>query len=131
MALRKDPRIYEQPWFHGLWIASLLLTIVLWHSLRVRQLKAREMELARRVDAALAKIKVLSGLLPICSWCKKVRDDTGYWNQLESYVREHSEANFSHGICPECLREHFPAFTRDGEADAAGEPARGKPGASP
>ncbi len=51
---------------------------------------------------ALAKIKTLSGMLPICSWCKKIRDDTGYWRQIESYIRDHSEAEFTHGICPEC-----------------------------
>jgi DNA-binding response OmpR family regulator len=52
---------------------------------------------------ALDKIKTLKGLLPICAWCKKIRDDKGYWKQLEAYIREHSEADFTHGICPECL----------------------------
>ncbi|WP_222424124.1 hypothetical protein [Desulfamplus magnetovallimortis] len=53
-------------------------------------------------------IKILSGLLPICSSCKKIRDDKGYWNQLESYIKDHSEADFSHGICPECLKSLYP-----------------------
>lgn len=57
---------------------------------------------------ALAKVKSLSGLLPICASCKRVRDDRGYWNQLESYVREHSTAEFSHGICPECTARLYP-----------------------
>jgi PAS domain S-box-containing protein len=52
---------------------------------------------------ALAKIKTLKGLIPICAWCKKIRDDKGYWNLLETYLKEHSEAEFTHGICPECL----------------------------
>jgi PAS domain S-box-containing protein len=52
---------------------------------------------------ALAKIKTLKGLIPICAWCKKIRDDRGYWNLLETYLKEHSEAEFTHGICPDCL----------------------------
>lgn len=54
------------------------------------------------LQAALARVKELSGLLPICMTCKKIRDDKGYWNQLENYISLHSEALFSHGICPEC-----------------------------
>jgi phosphoserine phosphatase RsbU/P len=61
--------------------------------------------LADRVTAleeALARVKQLQGLLPICSYCKKIRDDRNYWQQVESYISEHSEAQFSHSICPEC-----------------------------
>ncbi len=47
--------------------------------------------------------KVLRGLIHICAWCKKVRDDLGFWSQIETYIREHSEADFTHGICPECM----------------------------
>ncbi len=54
------------------------------------------------------EVKVLRGLLPICSWCKKIRDDRGYWNQLEVYIDRNSEAKFSHGICPKCLVKHYP-----------------------
>jgi CHASE3 domain sensor protein len=57
---------------------------------------------------ALGNIKTLSGLLPICASCKKVRDDTGYWNQIEDYISEHSEAQFSHGLCPDCMRKLYP-----------------------
>ncbi|HEX8090667.1 MAG TPA: hypothetical protein VF762_17540, partial [Blastocatellia bacterium] len=59
---------------------------------------------------ALAKVKTLSGLLPICSSCKNVRDDKGYWNQIEVYVRDHSEAEFSHGLCPSCAKKLYPEF---------------------
>lgn len=62
------------------------------------------------LQRSLAKVKMLSGMLPICSSCKKVRDDQGYWNQIESYIREHSEAEFSHGICPECARKLYPTY---------------------
>jgi hypothetical protein len=71
-----------------------------WLSIR-RHLRA-ERELQTRIAKALADIKTLNGLLPICAWCKKIRDDSGYWNQLEAYVHEHTQAEFSHGICPEC-----------------------------
>ncbi len=57
---------------------------------------------------ALKEIKVLSGLLPICASCKKIRDDTGYWNQIESYINQHSEAEFSHSICPDCAKNLYP-----------------------
>jgi hypothetical protein len=78
--------------------------LVLWsgHHFRLRRLRAHERELERRVAEELAQVKVLRGLLPTCAWCKKVRDDAGYWTQIESYIAEHSEAEFSHGICPEC-----------------------------
>jgi len=57
---------------------------------------------------ALTRVKVLSGLLPICASCKKIRDDEGYWNQIESYIRDRSDADFSHGICPECKEKLYP-----------------------
>ncbi len=59
---------------------------------------------------ALANIKQLTGLLPICSHCKKIRDDTGYWQQIEQYIHEHSEAEFSHSICQDCAKKHYPDF---------------------
>ena len=57
---------------------------------------------------ALDNIKTLKGLLPICAYCKKIRDDSGYWQQMETYVRDHTNADFSHGICPECMKKYFP-----------------------
>jgi hypothetical protein len=59
--------------------------------------------LRHRASRNLAQVRVLSGLLPICAWCKKIRDDNGYWNQVETYIRERTEADFSHGICPDCV----------------------------
>ncbi len=60
------------------------------------------------LEDALAKVKTLSGLLPICASCKKIRDDNGYWNQIETYLRRHSDAEFSHSICPDCARKLYP-----------------------
>lgn len=57
---------------------------------------------------ALSRVNQLSGLLPICASCKKIRDDSGYWNQIEAYIRDHSEADFSHGICPDCANKLYP-----------------------
>jgi PAS domain S-box-containing protein len=61
---------------------------------------------------SLAKVRKLSGFLPICASCKKIRDDKGYWNQIEAYIRDHSEAEFSHGICPECSEKLYPEYHR-------------------
>ena len=61
-----------------------------------------------KLEEALLEVKRLSGLLPICSHCKKIRDDKGYWNQIESYIHEHSEAKFSHSICQECAEKYYP-----------------------
>jgi len=68
------------------------------------ELKARNKEL----EEALAKVKMLSGLLPICASCKKIRDDEGYWQQVERYIEEHSDIRFSHGLCPDCARRLYP-----------------------
>jgi GAF domain-containing protein len=57
---------------------------------------------------ALLKVKKLSGMLPICSVCKKIRDDKGYWKQIEAYIQEHSEAEFSHSLCQDCARKYYP-----------------------
>ena len=65
-----------------------------------------------QLNQTLDQVKILSGLLPICSYCKKVRDEDGYWQQVESYIRNHSEADFSHGLCQECLKEHFPDIAK-------------------
>ena len=75
------------------------LVISLIHSLRLKHVALKD---------ALAEVKVLSGFLPICASCKKIRDDKGYWNKLEAYIREHSEVEFSHSICPECARKLYP-----------------------
>ncbi len=64
--------------------------------------------LISELQEALSKIKTLDGLLPICAWCKKIHDDKGYWKKVETYVEEHSDALFTHGICPECLKKVSP-----------------------
>ena len=78
--------------------------------------KYREQELLnlnRELKNSIETIKTLRGLIPICANCKKIRDDKGYWNQIESYIQKHSEAEFSHGICPECARKLYPELYKD------------------
>ena len=70
---------------------------------------ARE-ELIRELQVALAEVKKLSGMLPICSSCKNIRNDEGYWQQIEEYIRDHSEADFTHGICEVCVKKLYPDF---------------------
>jgi FixJ family two-component response regulator len=81
--------------------------VLLERSIRYAVERAR---LVRELQDALDQIKTLNGLLPICASCKKIRDDSGYWNQLESYVEKHSGAQFSHSICPECMQKLYPAY---------------------
>jgi uncharacterized paraquat-inducible protein A len=64
-------------------------------------------KLVLELQGALGRIKTLKGLLPICSACKKIRDDKGYWNHIENYIRHHSEADFTHGICPSCAEKLY------------------------
>jgi hypothetical protein len=72
--------------------------------------EAEQERLVQELQSALARVKLLSGLLPICANCKSIRNDEGYWKQIESYISSHSEATFSHGICPECLHQLYPAL---------------------
>jgi PAS domain S-box-containing protein len=65
------------------------------------------------LKTTLAQVKILSGLLPICAQCKKIRDDNGYWEQMEKFIRDNSEADFSHSICPECVKMLYPGFGKD------------------
>jgi hypothetical protein len=74
---------------------------------RKRAEEERE-RLIGQLQNALAEVKTLSGLLPLCSSCKRIRDDKGYWQQIEAYIRDHSEAEFSHSVCPECAKKLYP-----------------------
>jgi hypothetical protein len=75
------------------------------------QLKALELEKSNQeLQTLLDNVKTLRGLLPICASCKKIRDDKGYWNQIENYISDRSEVDFSHGICPDCAKELYPGI---------------------
>lgn len=80
------------------------MVIALIHSLRIKQ---------KELADASAKVKILSGLLPICASCKKIKNEHGYWRQLESFIQENSEAGFTHSICPACIKKLYPEFADD------------------
>ena len=74
----------------------------------INEEKNEREKIITELKEAMSKIKTLSGMLPICASCKKIRKDDGYWQQIESYVKDHSEADFSHGICPDCAKKLYP-----------------------
>ena len=79
-----------------------------------KQTEAERDQLIEDLQEALAHVKSLSGLLPICASCKKIRDDKGYWSQVESYIQSHSDATFTHGICPDCVKKLYPELAEGG-----------------
>jgi PAS domain S-box-containing protein len=86
-----------------------------------KQAEAIRDQLFQDLQDALANVKALSGLLPICASCKKIRDDKGYWSQVESYIQTHSEATFTHGICPDCVKKLYPDLVKGGLANPTGK----------
>jgi hypothetical protein len=98
----------------GLLTAAVLCSLALADRIKVRDAEQRAAleraveERTRELQDAITQVRTLSGLLPICSHCKKIRDDKGYWNSLEKYIYEHTDASLSHSICPECAQEHYP-----------------------
>ena len=115
------PHFYQTTFFYIACGTLLVATGAGAYHLRTRRLRERQRELKTKIVEAVAQIKTLRGLLPICASCKRIRDDKGYWSQIELYVREHSEAEFSHGICPECFQKLYPDYVN---AVAANSPVR-------
>jgi len=101
------PQYYKAYWFYALVVIVLVTAIYCLYRLRLWRLLNREKELQTGIQEALANVKTLSGLLPICANCKKIRNDKGYWDQIEGYIQKHSEAQFTHGICPECAEKFY------------------------
>lgn len=92
---------------------SLMGSVHVARDISQEKMAAQEREnLVAELEKTLSKVKLLTGFLPICASCKKIRDDKGYWNQIESYIRDHSEAEFSHGICPECANKLYPELSK-------------------
>jgi hypothetical protein len=77
--------------------------------------ESRRLKIIARLEESVGKVKRLSGLLPICASCKKIRDDKGYWNQIEAYITDNSDAELSHGICPECVKKLYPDLNIHGD----------------
>jgi len=85
---------------------------------RVIQLEKTLRQKNRELLETLAQVKQLKGLLPICMFCKKIRNDENYWQQIEDYLAKHTEADFSHSICPECLQIHYPKYVKKKKTQA-------------
>jgi PAS domain S-box-containing protein len=99
--------------FTGVRFISNQVSYLVGMGIDITQAKLAEnqrLELIAQLQEALSQVKKLSGFLPICAACKKIRDDKGYWNQIEAYIRDRSEAEFSHSICPECARKLYPSM---------------------
>ncbi|UCF94125.1 MAG: PAS domain S-box protein [Desulfobacterales bacterium] len=90
--------------------ADVFYTSVIRDISKRRQIEKERDQLIQSLQESLAKVKTLRGLLPICASCKKIRDDNGYWNQLDAYIRSHSDVQFTHGICPECAQKLYPEY---------------------
>jgi ligand-binding sensor domain-containing protein len=129
-SFRLPPHFYQTPWFFAVMLLALAGLAVGAHQLRIQRLQANERKLQRRVNEALAEVKVLSGLLPICGGCKKIRDDKGYWNQIEGYIIKHADIQFSHSLCPDCMRRLYPDFADEtlDEMEKSGTEKQDKPG---
>lgn len=96
-------------------VADIEVRLSLAHQ-EIEARKEAEMERDRVIEElkqALSEVKTLRGFLPICANCKKIRDDSGYWNRIEAYIEDHSDAQFSHGICPECAKKLYPAYYKE------------------
>jgi ligand-binding sensor domain-containing protein len=104
------PHFYQTYWFFGVCVISMILSGYALNFIRVRKLQIRAAELKRVAEEAVAQLKMLRGLLPICASCKSIRDDNGYWAKIETYIKHNSEADFSHSICPDCMKNLYPDF---------------------
>ena len=105
------PLVLRPHWYQRKWVQTLAAVLALglvllvnhFRVLRIRQRsRARQADLQRAVDEAISQLKILQGLVPVCAWCRNVRSDEGYWQQIETYITDHSEATFTHSICPDC-----------------------------
>jgi hypothetical protein len=85
-----------------------LILVIFLFTYNIKTHEEAQGRLIQELRRALSEVKTLRGFLPICASCKKIRDDKGYWNQIELYIRERSEAEFSHSICPECAKKLYP-----------------------
>jgi hypothetical protein len=116
---------YSSPFF-SLWntlirlISFLLISIFI---SKIADLLSNEKKISENLRKAMEQIKVLRGFLPICASCKKIRNDLGYWEQLETYIRDHSEADFTHGLCEDCAQRLYPSLFTDNTASGEHEKA--------
>lgn len=103
-------------------ITPQLLERSIRYSISQKNSEIEKDRLIEELKRAAEEIKTLSGLIPICVSCKRVRDDTGYWQQVEAYIAKHSNAEFSHGICPECTKKLYPEFYKKKKEEEKNKP---------
>ena len=89
-------------------LSLFVIWVTVWLGLQRKVIEQERTKALREREKSLEDLQILRGLLPICASCKKIRDDQGYWTEMESYIKRHSEADFSHGICPECAIKLYP-----------------------
>ena len=114
--IRKDGTILPVSYISTpiLKLGKVLASVVAFRDItRRKETEAKRERLIVELRDALAKINTLRGLIPICASCKKIRDDQGFWNSIEKYIMEHSEAEFSHGICPDCAKKLYPEYYKE------------------
>lgn len=91
-------------------LAITTIWLIAYFTWERRILETRREQAVQERERAVSEVKTLRGLLPICAGCKKIRDENGLWRPVESYIHEHSEADFSHGLCPECMEKIYPGY---------------------
>lgn len=114
-ALREVPVLERKTVEQGLVFLGKFAELIAFMGLKQKELLDLKNQLEERVDSrtielkkALDEIKTLKGILPVCSFCKKIRDNNGQWELADVYIDKYSEADISHGVCPECMKEHYP-----------------------
>jgi hypothetical protein len=98
----RTPRLDERPWFRAFLIVLVAALAAGLHRLRVARHLRTEWLLQERFETAMAEVKSLSGLLPLCAWCRRVRTDEGYWSRIETFIEERSDTEFAESTCPSC-----------------------------
>ncbi|MBD3274215.1 MAG: hypothetical protein GF372_02835 [Candidatus Marinimicrobia bacterium] len=96
--------------FNIVFLVAAFSMLVYYYNDTILKIESENNQLINELKYALENVKELKGLIPICASCKKIRDDGGYWHQVEEYIREHSDAEFSHGLCQECMSELYPGY---------------------
>ena len=108
---------------HEIWMRTVITVIALLAGLISQKMAnklfdayEKEKQINKLLEESFKEIKVLKEILPICSSCKKIRDDEGYWNNLEKYISDHSNTKFTHGLCPECAVRLYPQFSKNSQS---------------
>jgi len=94
-------------------IDSTVLLRAAGYAIERNRLIQERLKLINELTEALSRVKTLTGLLPICAGCKKIRNDNGYWEQVEMYLKEHSDMEFTHGFCPDCIKRLYPELSKE------------------